>query len=75
MSLPDSGKNDSTVGKIMEKAGGLLNNQKIADKGHQKREQAGLNDNTGAYGSGNADSYGSGNTNTYGSGNNNNNDY
>jgi hypothetical protein len=51
----------------MEKAGGLLKNDKIAEKGHQKREQAAYGDNSGSYGSGNTDSYGSSN--------NNNNDY
>jgi hypothetical protein len=59
----------------MEKAGGLLNNDKIAQKGHQKREQAGYGDNTDSYGSsGNTGSsgYGSANTDSYGSGNNNN---
>ena len=32
---------DSTMGKLMEKAGGMLKNEKMVEKGEQKREQAG----------------------------------
>lgn len=43
----------------MEKAGNLLKNDGLAEKGRAKREQAGGD----SYGSGNQDSYGSGNNN------------
>nr|OQO20320.1 hypothetical protein B0A51_12481 [Rachicladosporium sp. CCFEE 5018] len=43
-------KSDSTMGKLMEKAGGMLKNEKIADQGREKREQAG-------YGQGSSDNY------------------
>jgi len=35
---------DSTVGKILEKAGGLLHKDNLVEKGHSKREAAGFND-------------------------------
>jgi len=34
------GKSDSTVGKLMEKAGGMLHNDNMAEKGRAKREEA-----------------------------------
>lgn len=40
---------DSTMGKLMEKAGGMFKNEGIADKGRAKREDAGFgqgNDNS-----------------------------
>ena len=45
---------DSTMGKFMEKAGGMLHSQKIEQAGAEKRDKA------GAYGD-SSDSYGSGN--------------
>lgn len=37
-----SGKGgDSTMGKLMEKAGGLMKNEKMEEKGAAKREAAG----------------------------------
>lgn len=36
-----SGKQDSTFGKILEKAGDVLNNEKLEQKGREKREGAG----------------------------------
>lgn len=39
----DSGK-DSTMGKLMEKAGGMLKNEKIQERGAEKRDQAGRGD-------------------------------
>ena len=40
-------KNDSTVGKLMEKAGNMLHQEGIAEKGRIKREEAGARpDNT-----------------------------
>ncbi|KAK4575167.1 hypothetical protein LTR86_001019 [Recurvomyces mirabilis] len=36
----NSGPPDSTMGKLMEKAGGLLKNPGMAEKGAEKREQA-----------------------------------
>ena len=58
---------DSTMGKLMQKAGGMMNNEKLEAKGQAKRAEAGANVDGGNYGStgGNTDSYGS-------SGNNNN---
>lgn len=36
------GKNkDSTMGKMMEKAGGMLKNENLMQKGQEKRQQAG----------------------------------
>lgn len=65
-------KNDSTMGKLMEKAGGMLKNEKIQEKGTEKRAAAGSDE----YSSGTTDGYGGvGNTDSYGSGNNRNNDY
>lgn len=62
-------KNDSTAGKLMEKAGNMFGNDDLAEKGRAKRNEAG----SGGYG-GNDDSYGSsGNTDSYGGSNNNNN--
>lgn len=40
---------DSKFGKILEKAGGLLNNDKLEAKGQAKREEAG-SDGQGGYG-------------------------
>lgn len=48
------------MGKLMEKAGGILKNEGLQEKGAAKRAQAGGNDD---YGSGNTGSYGSGNNN------------
>lgn len=42
---------DSTMGKLMEKAGGMFHNPKMAEKGAEKREAAGA-DVTDTYGSG-----------------------
>lgn len=36
-----SSSNDSTMGKLMEKAGGLLNKDSLVEKGQEKREAAG----------------------------------
>ena len=33
--------NDSTMGKMMEKAGGMMHNAKLEQKGIEKREEAG----------------------------------
>ena len=45
---------DSTVGKLMEKAGGILHNQKMEQTGAEKREKAGgYGDSYDSYGSGN----------------------
>ncbi|KAF2100427.1 hypothetical protein NA57DRAFT_54516 [Rhizodiscina lignyota] len=33
---------DSTIGKMMEKAGSIMNNEKMVEKGHAKREAAGF---------------------------------
>jgi len=52
-------KNDSTAGKLFEKAGNLLKNDGLVQKGQAKRAQAGNDD----YSSGNTGSYGSGNNN------------
>merc|ERR1712080_611822 len=41
----DDGKKDSTMGKLMEKAGNMLGKDNIAEKGREKREQAGRSDN------------------------------
>jgi hypothetical protein len=53
--------NDSTTGKFLEKVGGVFNSDRLAEKGQQKRAEAG---NTDSYGSGrgddNSDFYGSG---------------
>lgn len=35
---------DSTMGKLMEKAGDMMNNENLAQKGAEKRSQAGGND-------------------------------
>lgn len=54
---------DSTIGKIIEKAGSVLKSDKVEEKGHAKRE-------TAAYGRDNDDSYGSSrkdNDSSYGS--------
>jgi len=51
------------MGKLMEKAGGMMKNENLQEKGAAKRAAAGANN----------DEYGSGNTDSYGSGNNNNN--
>lgn len=32
---------DSTMGKLYEKAGGVLKNEGMAEKGHEKRKEAG----------------------------------
>jgi hypothetical protein len=40
------GKKDSTVGKLMEKAGDMLHKDNIAEKGRAKREEAARTDNT-----------------------------
>lgn len=53
---------DSTAGKLMEKAGNLLNKPSLAQKGTAKRDEAGAFDD-----SSNTDSY-SGNTGNTGSG-------
>lgn len=37
----NNSKNDSTMGKLMEKAGGMLKNENIVEKGRLKREEAG----------------------------------
>lgn len=34
-------KKDSTMGKLMEKAGGMLKNEKIERQGEEKRREAG----------------------------------
>ncbi|KAL8737861.1 MAG: hypothetical protein Q9181_001303 [Wetmoreana brouardii] len=39
--------NDSTSGKIMEKVGSMFGNEKMQQKGLDKRERAGYGDNTG----------------------------
>jgi hypothetical protein len=39
-------KNDSTVGKLMEKAGNMLHQEGIAEKGRLKREEAARPDGT-----------------------------
>jgi len=44
-----SGKGDSTMGKMMEKAGNMMHNKGMAEKGLEKREQAGLDDSRGNY--------------------------
>ncbi|KAF2735929.1 hypothetical protein EJ04DRAFT_562881 [Polyplosphaeria fusca] len=41
-----SESHDSTVGKLMEKAGHIMHNEKLAEKGHAKREAQGLGQNT-----------------------------
>ena len=38
------GKNDSTMGKLMEKAGSMMKNENMAEKGRAKREEAGAFD-------------------------------
>jgi len=40
------GKKDSTMGKLMEKAGDMLGKDNIAEKGRAKREEAARTDNT-----------------------------
>ncbi|KAL8687184.1 MAG: hypothetical protein Q9218_006575 [Villophora microphyllina] len=45
----DDGKpGDSTSGKLMEKMGGMFGNEKMADKGREKRGQAGYGDDSGS---------------------------
>ena len=39
-------KKDSTMGKLMEKAGDMLGKDNIAEKGRAKREEAARTDNT-----------------------------
>nr|POE66209.1 hypothetical protein CFP56_54471 [Quercus suber] len=41
-------KNDSTMGKLYEKAGGMLKNEGIMEKGRQKREEAGAFEKDGS---------------------------
>ncbi|KAK8152805.1 hypothetical protein BC567DRAFT_299801 [Phyllosticta citribraziliensis] len=41
-SFPPSDKHDSTLGKLMEKAGGILKNSSLEAKGLHKREEAGF---------------------------------
>ena len=42
------------MGKLMEKAGSMMKNPKMEQKGMEKREQAGFDDdNTGSYGGNN----------------------
>ncbi|KAL8825107.1 MAG: hypothetical protein Q9170_007928 [Blastenia crenularia] len=48
----DSKGNDSTSGKLMEKVGGMFGNEKMKEKGMEKREQAGYGDNSGSGGYG-----------------------
>ena len=36
-----TGSNDSTMGKLMEKAGEVLKKDSLVEKGHEKREAAG----------------------------------
>ncbi|TAQ90887.1 hypothetical protein B7494_g759 [Chlorociboria aeruginascens] len=50
-------KNDSTAGKLMEKAGSMLKNDNLVEKGQTKRAQAGNDDSSNS--GGNTDSYGS----------------
>lgn len=38
--FPDDSKKDSTMGKLMEKAGGALKNKNLQQKGEQKRNEA-----------------------------------
>jgi len=45
------------MGKLMEKAGSMMKNPKMEQKGAEKREQAGFGDNTGSYGGSNNDNY------------------
>ena len=45
---------DSTMGKLMEKAGGLMKNEKMVEKGREKRDEAsgdnyGSNSNSNNY--------------------------
>ena len=57
---------DSTMGKMMEKAGGLLKNEKLEQKGAEKREQAGgLGGSEGQYGTEAQGGYGGGSNNNY----------
>ena len=37
---------DSTMGKLMEKAGSALKNEGMVEKGRAKREEAGFNERT-----------------------------
>ena len=41
-----SKKKDSTMGKLMEKAGGMMKNEKLEQKGAQKRAEQGTYDDT-----------------------------
>ena len=60
------GKKDSTMGKLMEKAGGMLKNENLQQKGAQKRAEQGAYDDTtsgsGGYGGDNTSSGYGGNT-------------
>lgn len=49
------------MGKLMEKAGGVLKNEGLQEKGAAKRSAAGAGNDFSS--SGNTDSYGSGNNN------------
>ena len=40
-----SKKSDSTMGKLMEKVGGMTKNENIREKGEMKRREAGGSDN------------------------------
>lgn len=55
-----SKKKDSTMGKLMEKAGGMMKNEKLEQKGAQKRAEQGAYDDTtggsGGYGGDNTSS-------------------
>lgn len=42
-------KDDSTVGKLMEKAGGMFKSDKLEQKGREKRDQTGGFDDTTNY--------------------------
>ena len=48
---------DSTAGKLMEKVGGMFGNDKMQEKGFEKREQAGYGQDSseGGYGGGRKD--------------------
>ena len=55
---------DSTMGKMMEKAGGMFKNEKLEQKGYEKREAAGLGGSE-QYGSEGQSGYGGGSNNNY----------
>lgn len=40
---------DSTMGKMMERAGGVFKNEKLRERGEEKRREAGALDNDGNY--------------------------